>query len=130
VPNAPLRKSVSTADSSQTLDEAWAQSNSLFLEHCHPLPPQALPSMLTALVPACPRPCRWLGEYKCDGLRFDSANDLPHPLIQRLTWRIKQTYPGRFLTAEVTPENPQVRCPCCWQRCPLPVLCSCSQGVV
>ncbi|GFH23258.1 predicted protein, partial [Haematococcus lacustris] len=49
----------------------------------------------------------WLTEYKCDGLRFDSANDLPRDLIQELTWKLKDQLPGRFLTAEVTPENPQ-----------------------
>jgi 1,4-alpha-glucan branching enzyme len=24
----------------------------------------------------------WLEDYKCDGLRFDSANDLPRDMIQ------------------------------------------------
>lgn len=24
----------------------------------------------------------WLTEYKCDGLRFDSANDLPRDMVQ------------------------------------------------
>jgi len=51
--------------------------------------------------------CRvWLRDYNCDGLRFDSANDLPAEAVQELTWRLRESYPGRILTAEVTPENP------------------------
>lgn len=50
----------------------------------------------------------WLSdEYRCDGLRFDSANDLPHHITQSITWDLREKYPGRILTAEVTPENPQ-----------------------
>jgi hypothetical protein len=41
-----------------------------------------------------------------DGLRFDSANDLPRDAVQALTWRLHADWPGRILTAEVTPENP------------------------
>jgi 1,4-alpha-glucan branching enzyme len=48
----------------------------------------------------------WLGEYRVDGLRFDSANDLPRDWIQEATWKLHQQFPGRLLTAEVTPENP------------------------
>jgi len=48
----------------------------------------------------------WLREYRCDGLRFDSANDLPRDYIQECNWRLHQEFPGRLLTAEVTPENP------------------------
>ena len=48
----------------------------------------------------------WLREYRCDGLRFDSANDLPRDAIQAMTWRLHQAFPDRLLTAEVTPENP------------------------
>jgi len=48
----------------------------------------------------------WLSEYRCDGLRFDSANDLPRDWIQEATWRLREAFPGRILTAEVTPENP------------------------
>ncbi|EFJ45925.1 1,4-alpha-glucan branching enzyme II [Volvox carteri f. nagariensis] len=49
----------------------------------------------------------WLCDFRCDGLRFDSANDLPREAIQYLTWSLRQRFPGRILTAEVTPENPQ-----------------------
>ncbi|GLC39115.1 hypothetical protein PLESTB_000005900 [Pleodorina starrii] len=49
----------------------------------------------------------WLSDYRCDGLRFDSANDLPREAIQALTWSLRSRFPGRILTAEVTPENPQ-----------------------
>ena len=48
----------------------------------------------------------WLAEYGVDGLRFDSANDLPRDAVQALTWRLHAAWPGRILTAEVTPENP------------------------
>jgi 1,4-alpha-glucan branching enzyme len=48
----------------------------------------------------------YIQEYKCDGLRFDSANDLPHDACQALTWACHERFPGVFLTAEVTPENP------------------------
>lgn len=48
----------------------------------------------------------WLGDFRCDGLRFDSANDLPPDVIQPLTWSLRERFPGRILTAEVTPENP------------------------
>ncbi|KXZ43862.1 hypothetical protein GPECTOR_78g49 [Gonium pectorale] len=49
----------------------------------------------------------WLGPYRCDGLRFDSANDLPREAVQAMTWALHERFPGRILTAEVTPENPQ-----------------------
>eukprot|EP00189_Rhodosorus_marinus_P009067 CAMPEP_0184752574 /NCGR_PEP_ID=MMETSP0315-20130426/43648_1 /TAXON_ID=101924 /ORGANISM="Rhodosorus marinus, Strain UTEX LB 2760" /LENGTH=547 /DNA_ID=CAMNT_0027231913 /DNA_START=1256 /DNA_END=2899 /DNA_ORIENTATION=+ len=50
----------------------------------------------------------WLGsEYRCDGLRFDSVNDLPPHVVTNLTWAMHEQHPGRILTAEVTPENPQ-----------------------
>lgn len=48
----------------------------------------------------------WLRDYNCDGLRFDSANDLPADVVKELTWRLRSAFPGRILTAEVTPENP------------------------
>jgi 1,4-alpha-glucan branching enzyme len=48
----------------------------------------------------------WLRDYNCDGLRFDSANDLPADMVKELTWKLREHYPGRILTAEVTPENP------------------------
>ena len=43
----------------------------------------------------------WLGAYRCDGLRFDSANDLPRHIIQQLTFRLHAKFPGHILTAEV-----------------------------
>ncbi|KAK9822655.1 hypothetical protein WJX81_004831 [Elliptochloris bilobata] len=48
----------------------------------------------------------WLGDFRVDGLRFDSANDLPPQTVQALTWAMRERFPGRILTAEVTPENP------------------------
>eukprot|EP00884_Botryococcus_braunii_P002910 jgi/Botrbrau1/1261/Bobra.0163s0054.1 len=48
----------------------------------------------------------WLRDFKVDGLRFDSANDLPPDVIQGITWHLHEQFPGRILTAEVTPENP------------------------
>lgn len=49
----------------------------------------------------------YIEEYKCDGLRFDSANDLPHDTCRALTWSCRERFPGVIMTAEVTPENPQ-----------------------
>nr|QKY15164.1 starch branching enzyme (1,4-alpha-glucan branching enzyme II) (SBE2) [Polytomella parva] len=49
----------------------------------------------------------WLDAFRCDGLRFDSANDLPGDLVQHLTWTLHQRFPGRILTAEITPEDPR-----------------------
>jgi len=61
--------------------------------------------VMDMVVAAC---SMWLSdEYKCDGLRFDSANDLPTHTVQRITWTMREKFPGRLLTAEVTPENPQ-----------------------
>jgi len=48
----------------------------------------------------------YLAEYRVDGLRFDSANDLPLEACQKLTYKCREKFPGVFLTAEVTPENP------------------------
>lgn len=48
----------------------------------------------------------YLKEYRCDGLRFDSANDLPHDLCKALTHHAHEAAELCFLTAEVTPENP------------------------
>jgi hypothetical protein len=28
--------------------------------------------------------------------------------LQEVTWALKQRYPGRFLSAEITPEDPQL----------------------
>lgn len=34
---------------------------------------------------------------------------IPDPrLLQRVTWRLKQEFPGRILTAEITPEDPNL----------------------
>ena len=32
----------------------------------------------------------------------------PLPLLQEVTWALKQGYPGRILTAEITPEDPHL----------------------
>ncbi len=50
---------------------------------------------------------QWLTNYRCDGLRFDSANDLPHDICRTLTSYAHKQGPGSYLTAEVTPENPK-----------------------
>eukprot|EP00878_Enallax_costatus_P013457 GHUV01014072.1.p1 GENE.GHUV01014072.1~~GHUV01014072.1.p1 ORF type:complete len:359 (+),score=43.42 GHUV01014072.1:1072-2148(+) len=50
----------------------------------------------------------WLGEYRMDGLRFDSIKDVPTEPVQRVTWRMKQEHPGKILTAEITPEDPNL----------------------
>lgn len=42
----------------------------------------------------------WLGAFRMDGLRFDSANDLPPQTVQALTWALRERFPGRILTAE------------------------------
>eukprot|EP00191_Tetraselmis_sp_GSL018_P007336 CAMPEP_0177609820 /NCGR_PEP_ID=MMETSP0419_2-20121207/19359_1 /TAXON_ID=582737 /ORGANISM="Tetraselmis sp., Strain GSL018" /LENGTH=641 /DNA_ID=CAMNT_0019104903 /DNA_START=286 /DNA_END=2211 /DNA_ORIENTATION=- len=49
----------------------------------------------------------WLGEYRCDGLRFDSANDLPWDYIPEWTGHLHSAYNGCLLIAEITPENPE-----------------------
>lgn len=50
----------------------------------------------------------WLRDYRMDGLRFDSIKDVPMDMVQEITWALKQRYPGRILTAEITPEDPQL----------------------
>ena len=49
----------------------------------------------------------WLDECNCDGLRFDSALDIPTDVAQKLTHRCHELFPGKILIAEVTPENPK-----------------------
>lgn len=36
---------------------------------------------------------RWLKEFRADGLRFDSANDIPRAVTQALTWRLHSEFP-------------------------------------
>lgn len=55
----------------------------------------------------CDSAAQWLSTYRCDGLRFDSANDLPHDVCRQLTAAAHTAGPGSYLTAEVTPENPK-----------------------
>lgn len=50
----------------------------------------------------------WLRDYRMDGLRFDSIKDVPMDMVQEITWGLKQRYPGRFLSAEITPEDPRL----------------------
>ena len=45
----------------------------------------------------------WLGDFRMDGLRFDSANDLPPQTVQAMTWAMRERFPGRILTAEARP---------------------------
>ena len=45
----------------------------------------------------------WLGDFRMDGLRFDSANDLPPQTVQAMTWAMREHFPGRILTAEARP---------------------------
>jgi hypothetical protein len=47
-----------------------------------------------------------LGTFRCDGLRFDSVNDMPHETVQALTHYLHEAFPGRILMAELTPEDP------------------------
>lgn len=49
----------------------------------------------------------WLDEYRCDGLRFDSANDLPWDYIPEWTSYLHDRFTGCLLIAEITPENPE-----------------------
>ena len=48
----------------------------------------------------------WLEEYRCDGLRFDSVNDLPREVAQRLTYALRERCPGAWLCAEMMHEDP------------------------
>jgi 1,4-alpha-glucan branching enzyme len=48
----------------------------------------------------------WLGAFRMDGLRFDSANDLPPQTVQALTWAMRERFPGRILTAEARARPP------------------------
>ncbi|KAI3423988.1 hypothetical protein D9Q98_009821 [Chlorella vulgaris] len=50
----------------------------------------------------------WLGEYRMDGLRFDSIKDVPMETVQEITWSMRDRFPGRWLSAEITPEDPQL----------------------
>eukprot|EP00887_Chlorella_sp_A99_P003655 scaffold7.g3655.t1 len=59
----------------------------------------------------------WLRDYRMDGLRFDSIKDVPMDMVQarggrgwegEVTWAMRQGYPGRILTAEITPEDPRL----------------------
>eukprot|EP00743_Colponemidia_sp_Colp-15_P010547 GILK01011628.1.p1 GENE.GILK01011628.1~~GILK01011628.1.p1 ORF type:complete len:599 (-),score=53.26 GILK01011628.1:113-1879(-) len=47
-------------------------------------------------------------EYNADGLRFDSVHNMPWDLLQYQTFTLRNNFPGKFLVAEITPENPMV----------------------
>lgn len=47
----------------------------------------------------------YLREYRVDGLRFDSASDMPPEAVAAITARLRAAFPDRLLTAEATPEN-------------------------
>lgn len=49
----------------------------------------------------------WLRQYRVDGLRFDSVNDLPPDVCREVTARVRGAHAGALLIAELTPEDPQ-----------------------
>jgi len=56
----------------------------------------------------------WLGAFRMDGLRFDSANDLPPQTVQALTWALRERFPGHILTAEARARAPGFRMSQLW----------------
>lgn len=58
-----------------------------------------------------------LGEYGVDGIRFDSVHNMPNWLLKNITFRLKEEFPGRFLIAEVVPENPNYLKECGFDSC-------------
>ncbi|KAJ1608744.1 41-2 protein antigen precursor [Cryptosporidium canis] len=62
--------------------------------------------------------CRvFLGEYGVDGIRFDSAHNIPSWLLRKLTTELKEEFPGRFMIAEVVPEDPSYLRECGFDSC-------------
>lgn len=49
----------------------------------------------------------WFGDYNCDGVRIDSAHSLPPEFVRRVTGRIRQKFPDRFIVGEYSPEGSQ-----------------------
>ncbi|KAF7456221.1 alpha amylase, catalytic domain-containing protein [Cryptosporidium felis] len=58
-----------------------------------------------------------LGEYGVDGLRIDSAHNIPNWLLKGITGRLRREFPGKFLVAEVVPENPRYLEECGFDSC-------------
>lgn len=50
----------------------------------------------------------FLDEYNGDGLRFDCVHVMPPDVLQAVTWRLKERFPGKILIAEHTPVTPGV----------------------
>lgn len=62
--------------------------------------------------------CRvFFGEYGVDGIRFDSVHNMPNWLLSKMTSKLKREFPGRFMIAEVVPENPSYLRECGFHSC-------------
>ncbi|OII73272.1 alpha-amylase glycogen brancing enzyme [Cryptosporidium ubiquitum] len=59
----------------------------------------------------------FFGEYGVDGIRFDSVHNMPNWLLKNITSKLKKEFPGRFLIAEVVPENPKYLKECGFDSC-------------
>ncbi|KAH7649501.1 hypothetical protein FG379_001127 [Cryptosporidium bovis] len=48
----------------------------------------------------------FLGEYGVDGIRFDSAHNIPSWLLKIITDKLRSKYRNKYFIAEIVPENP------------------------